>query len=92
MVESWYVLLMFGVTVVNYAGALALIRPGMTARGRFRLVAIIVTFSLLTLGFFKYFVFFQENLSQVVAWMGGPFLRIWPIVLPVGISFYIFHC
>ena len=59
---------------------------------RQRFVAVSVVVNLGVLGFFKYFDFFLENLSALVAVFGvqltGPGLN---ILLPVGISFYTFQ-
>lgn len=89
--NPWYVLLMFGATALNYACGLLLARPGATDPQRRRAVTAAVVLSLATLGFFKYFVFFQENLNSVLAWFDAPTIRVLEVLLPVGISFYLFH-
>jgi alginate O-acetyltransferase complex protein AlgI len=50
-----------------------------------------VVISLSTLGFFKYFMFFQENVNRLLAFWNGPVVDILQITLPIGISFYIFQ-
>lgn len=55
-------------------------------------VTVAVALNLLTLGFFKYYGFFMESLDELLRGIGMardlPFLD---IVLPVGISFFIFQ-
>jgi len=90
--NPWFILLMLFVTAVNYACGLAISRPGVSARGRFWGVTAAVVISLSTLGFFKYWMFFQTNLNHVLASLGADGLRVLQITLPIGISFYVFHC
>ena len=89
--NPWYVLLMFAVTVVNYVCGLSISRPGATSRQRRAAVAAAVILSLGLLCFFKYFSFFQVNLNHVLWALGAGGVPVWQIILPIGISFYIFH-
>jgi len=89
--NPWYVLLMLWVTTVNYVCGRVIGRPGAGPRQRYCGVVISVVLSLATLGFFKYFMFFEGNLNHVLAWLGAEEVRVLRIVLPIGISFYIFH-
>ena len=57
----------------------------------FWVVTCAIVVSLGTLGFFKYFLFFEANLNQVLAWFGAGTVRVLAITLPIGISFYTFH-
>jgi alginate O-acetyltransferase complex protein AlgI len=42
---------------------------------------------------YKYANFFADNVNAVTGWMGrGPGLDIGPVHLPLGISFFLFHC
>ena len=50
-----------------------------------------VVFNLGALALFKYAVFLQDNLNQVLGWLGTTQFRTVQIVLPIGISFYIFQ-
>ncbi len=63
-----------------------------TQRLRKLYVTVAVALNLITLGFFKYYGFFVESLDQLLRGLGMarelPFLD---IVLPVGISFFIFQ-
>lgn len=50
-----------------------------------------VTLALGVLGYFKYFNFGVHVVSQVLQGLGRRELSVWSVVLPVGISFYIFQ-
>ncbi len=89
--NPWFVLLMFSVTVLNYWCALVIGWPKAGRRLRFWGVTAAITISLSSLGFFKYFVFFQNNLNHLLSWFGSDGVRVLQIALPVGISFYTFH-
>jgi alginate O-acetyltransferase complex protein AlgI len=89
--NPWFVLLMLFITAVNYACGRLLTRPGASARGRWWNLSITIIISLGLLCFFKYWVFFQTNLNQVLGWFGGDPLPVWQVILPIGISFYVFH-
>lgn len=61
-------------------------------RARKLLVTVSIAANLGLLGFFKYFNFFAESLSVVLAQVGlDPGRAVLDIVLPVGISFYTFQ-
>jgi alginate O-acetyltransferase complex protein AlgI len=86
-----FVLLMLLVTAANHAcGRVIAGSPDRPGRRKAALTASVV-FSLGTLAFFKYFVFFQINLNGAIGFFGGRPLSVWQIVLPVGISFYVFQ-
>ena len=89
--NPWFVLLMLFITAVNYACGRSLTRPGASERARWWSVALTVAISLGLLGFFKYWVFFQTNLNYVLGSFGQDALPVWQVVLPIGISFYVFH-
>jgi alginate O-acetyltransferase complex protein AlgI len=89
--SPWFILLMLGITVVNYACGLVIGRPGVSLRLGSWVAASAVVVSLGTLGFFKYFGFFEANLNQALSWCGAGTLPVLAITLPVGISFYTFH-
>jgi alginate O-acetyltransferase complex protein AlgI len=56
------------------------------------LLAFTIVVKLGVLGFFKYYGFFIDNLSGLITTIGfNPALLHLHIILPVGISFYIFH-
>jgi len=54
-------------------------------------VIISVIANLGLLGFFKYFVFAQNNLNGIIEVFGGTAFQIIKVVLPTGISFYTFQ-
>ncbi len=87
--EPVYILLMIAVIVINYLAGLRLLRfPADTASGRRRLLlALAVTADLAILGVFKYTGFFAALLNTAA----GLHLPVPQIVLPIGISFYIFQ-
>ena len=89
--DPWFVFLMFFATLVNYTGGQIIANsPGNQTR-RYVALAVSVTVSLSLLGFFKYFTFAQRNLSWILEQFGSDALPIVQIILPVGISFFIFQ-
>ena len=85
----WFVVLVFCTTVFNYV----LSRFMANCSGKHRrclLMLISVAVNLGLLGFFKYAVFFQNNLNDVLKLFGADTLPVLQIVLPLGISFYTF--
>ncbi|MBN2309998.1 MAG: MBOAT family protein, partial [Candidatus Hydrogenedentes bacterium] len=89
--NPWFVLLMLFATSVNYlcGGAIARAEPGSRARKLGLLAAVVVSLS--TLGFFKYFMFAENNLNHVLVSFGAEPLPVLQVLLPVGISFFIFQ-
>mgnify|MGYP001264837922 FL=1 len=63
-------------------------RPG-AAR---RLLAGGVVLHLGTLAYFKYFNFGVDSLNALLTALGGSGFDAWQVILPIGISFYIFQC
>jgi len=89
--NPWFVLLMFFATAVNFAcGHVIAGNPEGAPRRKTALVVSIVV-SLSTLGFFKYFMFFENNLNAMLSVFGASALPVIQITLPVGISFFIFQ-
>lgn len=82
--------LLVGVTVVSYSFALAI---GATAdeRRRYRLLAAGVSLNLLALGYFKYANFGIDSLNALLAGLGLKAVDYTRVILPIGLSFYIFH-
>ena len=89
--NPWYIFLMLGITVVNYVCGRIIGLQGIDPRLSSRVMTFAIVVSLGTLGFFKYFTFFEANLNQVLAWFGAGTVRVLAITLPIGISFYTFH-
>ncbi|HOZ49481.1 MAG TPA: MBOAT family protein [Candidatus Hydrogenedentes bacterium] len=89
--DPWFVVLMLFATAVNYVCGGQIARaPEGSARRRWALIVSVVV-SLSTLGFFKYFMFFERNLNAVLGVLGAGALPMVRITLPIGISFYIFQ-
>jgi len=82
-------LLLFGLTVVNYALS-RLITGSSTRRVRLLTTAGAIALDLVVLGIFKYTAFLGESLNSLLRFAGRDTLPILRIVLPVGISFYTF--
>lgn len=83
-----YALILFGVTIVTYYSALALIK----AKYPKRVLTVGIILALLPLGFFKYFNFINESISNVLSMVGLSFQLSginWAI--PIGISFFTFQ-
>ena len=87
--EPVYIILMLSVIVLNYLAGLFIDSfPRKTAPGRRKAILVLaVAANLLILGYFKYTGFFAEIISSIT----GASLKIPQILLPIGISFYIFQ-
>ncbi len=88
--EPAFVLLIFASTVVNYAFGLRI--GGAAEEGRRRgwtALAVAVNVGILVL--FKYGNFMVGNLNVLLAPLGVGGIRMNPIALPIGISFFTFH-
>lgn len=86
-----FILLMLLVSVVNYTGGRVISYPKAGPRQKRAGVTAAVVVSLSLLGFFKYGMFFQTNINEVLSWFGVGGIGIFQIVLPMGISFYTFQ-
>jgi alginate O-acetyltransferase complex protein AlgI len=89
--NPWFVGLMFFATAVNYLCGLVIAREDIGTNRRKTALVTSVVVSLSTLGFFKYFMFFENNLNAMIELFGASALPIIQITLPVGISFFIFQ-
>ncbi|GMW03034.1 MAG: alginate O-acetyltransferase [Candidatus Hydrogenedentota bacterium] len=89
--NPWFVCLMFFATAVNYVCGLVISREPESSKRRKRALATSITISLGTLGFFKYFMFFEGNLNSMLQFLGTDALPVIQITLPIGISFFIFQ-
>ncbi len=90
---DWRFLGLIGLVIgVSWASALVMRRPGATKRSQNMALAAGVLISLIVLGIFKYTGFFADSFAELLGRLGlradMPTLR---IILPVGISFYIFQ-
>lgn len=82
--------LLVGVTTVSYGFALA-IGAATDETRRHRLLAAGVTLNLLALGYFKYANFGIDSLNVALAGLGFNAVEFTHVLLPIGLSFYIFH-
>ncbi|MCA0325011.1 MAG: MBOAT family protein [Proteobacteria bacterium] len=85
-----FLALLVGVTVGSYWFAIAIDNQPDAAR-RKTLLSIGVTLNLLTLGYFKYANFGMDSLNVVLASVGLQPIEFMRVLLPIGLSFYIFH-
>mgnify|MGYP001563030916 FL=1 len=86
-----YILILLFLAVVDYVGGI-LLEKAQTDRVRKIILASSLTLDLATLGFFKYFNFFADNveaLARMLHWNYG--FTTLEILLPLGISFHIFQ-
>ncbi|PZR14723.1 MAG: membrane-bound O-acyltransferase family protein [Flavobacterium psychrophilum] len=86
-----FVLLLLGVTVFNFYLGKYLIN---VLPGRKKTVLVFgILINLLVLGWFKYFNFFVDSFKGAYSFLGYNFeISLYTVILPVGISFYIFQC
>ena len=82
--------LLVGVTVVSYAIALA-IEAAPNALRRKRLLTAGVSLNLLALAYFKYANFGVASFNALLAGFGWNTVGFAHVLLPIGLSFYIFH-
>jgi alginate O-acetyltransferase complex protein AlgI len=93
--NPWFMLLMFGTVFVDYNLGRMIVNAGADRRRAKLGVTLSVVSNLSLLGFFKYTAFAIESAQGVSNWMHWgsipvpEFFR--SIVLPVGISFYVFQ-
>ena len=85
-----FLLLLIGVSVMSYLFALAIDASSDDAR-RYRWLFAGVSLNLLTLGYFKYANFGVDSLNALLQALGVQSLGWTQVVLPIGLSFYIFH-
>jgi alginate O-acetyltransferase complex protein AlgI len=85
-----FLLLLVAVSVGTYGFALA-IDANQDALKRYRLLFVAVALNLSTLAYFKYANFGVESLNQGLVALGFSKLEFAHVLLPIGLSFYIFH-
>ncbi len=85
-----FLVLLIGVSALNYATGLWLHRSSSETR-RKGIIAFAVAANLLILGYFKYANFGIERFNAVLKSLGIPGIQFGMVILPVGISFYIFQ-
>src|SRR5262249_49288177 len=88
--EKLYTLVMLGSILFNYG--LVLAAEPLRRRGRQRLViTVAVLVNLGGLVAFKYANFLADHLNLLLAWIGAAPVKLAPVHLPIGISFFTFH-
>ena len=85
-----FLALLLGVTLGSYAIALA-IESAPSEALRFRWLTLGVALNLIALGYFKYANFGIESLNALVVALGLQPIAFTHVLLPIGLSFYIFH-
>lgn len=89
--DPWFVFLMVIATLVNYIGGYVIVHSQDSPARRHAAVVASVAVSLSLLGFFKYFMFMERNVNWILENLGSDALPVIEIILPVGISFFIFQ-
>lgn len=83
--------LLLGITAITYAAGWMIGAPDATNKLKKTILQVTLSLTLGTLFIFKYYNFFLDSFTQVVSAFGGSVLsHPLRIILPVGISFYIF--
>lgn len=85
-----FAFLLGGVTLVTYTLTLWMETP-QRRHQRYAILTLGVVLNLLALGYFKYFNFGVESLNSVLVMSGFEPLEFTKVVLPIGLSFYIFQ-
>ena len=87
--NPWFAVLLFCVSAINYALSILMARSG-SKQWKLPIMVTSVAVNLSVLGFFKYFVFLEENLNYVVGIFGAGAVPLLKVAWPVGVSFYTF--
>ena len=84
-------ILLFATTTVNYIAGNSIL-SSKTERNKKRIILLALVFNITVLGFFKYFNFFIDSVNSFVLLLGFQLnLTTLNILLPLGISYYIFQ-
>jgi len=86
-----FLLLFIAVTAWNYLIGMAIASQGARSAGGRRWLALGVTVDLATLGYFKYANFGVDSLNGLLQGLGLEPYTLAQVLLPIGISFYIFE-
>ena len=90
--EPVYALLLLASTSITYFAALWLVKYKKNNKHNKTIFTIGIVLNLLILFFFKYFNFAAENVVTIMSWLGVRMhVPEFKVLLPVGISFYIFQ-
>jgi len=85
-----YILILFLTIVIDYAAGLFI--EGASGKKRKAFLLLSILSNVLILGFFKYFNFFNHNLTSFLSWahINNPIPEL-AIILPIGLSFHTFQ-
>ena len=89
--KPWFSVLMFVSTLIDWGAGILMTAPGATPRRKKVVLLVSICSNLTLLGFFKYFMFAQENVNRLLVALGREPFPLVHIVLPIGISFYTFQ-
>lgn len=85
-----FLLLFFAVTFLSFLAGKGV--ENAETKGRAKLALTVgVACNLAILGYFKYFNFGVDSMNGLFAGLELPTLNAWNVILPIGLSFYIFH-
>jgi alginate O-acetyltransferase complex protein AlgI len=84
-----FAVLLFCVSSINYLFSILMARS-YDKRWKLPIMAITLIVNLCVLGFFKYLVFFEENLNHILRIFGAETLHVLKVAWPIGVSFYTF--
>jgi alginate O-acetyltransferase complex protein AlgI len=87
--NPWFALLLFCVSAINYFLSILVARSDVN-KWKLTIMVISLIVNLGVLGFFKYLIFFEENLNHVLSIFGAEALLVLKVAWPIGISFYTF--
>lgn len=85
-----FMLLFFAVTLLSFWAGKG-IENAATRAGEKRALTLGVVGNLAILFYFKYFNFGVDSMNGLFASIGLPGWNAWQVILPIGLSFYIFH-
>ena len=86
-----FMVLFAAVTAFNYVISKYMVRHVEGQKWHKRWLFIGIAGNLLVLGYFKYFNFGVDSLNALLVGMGSEPMTLWSVILPIGISFYIFQ-
>ena len=87
--NPWFAVLLFCVSAINYVLSILMASSG-GRRWKLPIMTISLIVDLGLPGFFKYLVFFEENLNHIIGIFGAGALPVLKFAWPIGVSFYTF--
>ena len=89
--SGYYLLILIIVVMINYIAGLFIDYFKDNNRGKTIVLATGIVFQLSTLFYFKYYNFFMEQVNLGLSWFSIGGYQWEKVILPIGISFYIFQ-